>query len=74
MPSYIINTNAQPNGDNEVHVTPRSSCTSPRYPNPENQWHLGYHATCHEAVSKAKRLGYSRADGCYYCSYSCHTQ
>ena len=74
MPNYIINTNAQPSGDYEVHVTPRSSCTSPRYPNLENQRHLGYHETCSGAVSEAKRLGYLRADGCYYCSWPCHTR
>ena len=36
MPNYIVNKNAQSNRDNEVHVTPRSSCTSPRYPEEHN--------------------------------------
>ena len=46
MPNYIINTNAQSNGDNEVHVTPKqhSSCS---YPEPHNQKHLGSFSTCH---------------------------
>ncbi len=73
MPYYIVNKNAQSNGDNEVHVTPRSSCSSPLYPNPENQVHLGYHSTCHGAVQAAKNLGYRRANGCYYCANACHT-
>ncbi len=72
MPNYIVNRNAQANGDNEVHVTPRSSCYSPRYPAPENQESLGSHASCHGAVQEAKRRGY-KADGCYYCSPACHT-
>ena len=40
MPNYIVNANAQPNGDNEVHVYPQqhSSCS---YPAPANQVHLG---------------------------------
>ncbi len=40
MPYYLINTNAQSNGDNEVHVTPKqhSSCS---YPAPQNQKHFG---------------------------------
>lgn len=74
MPSYIVNKNAQfGSGDYEVHVTPRSSCRSPRYPQPENQASLGYHETCSTAVLKAKRLGYQTADGCAYCAAACHT-
>ena len=40
MPSYIVNRNAQANGDNEVHVTPQehSNCT---YPALHNQVHVG---------------------------------
>ena len=72
MPYYIINTNPQPNGDNEVHLTPQSACSSPRYPSPQNQRSLGLHATCHGAVQEAKRVGYKTADGCAYCSPACH--
>ena len=72
MPSYIINRNAQPNGDNEVHVTPQQhgNCT---YPAPNNQEPLGYHATCHGAVVAANARGYARANGCYWCARECHT-
>ena len=73
MPSYIVNSNPQANGDNEVHTTPRSSCTSPHYPAVHNQVPLGLHADCHGAVREAKRRGYQTANGCYYCSKACHT-
>ena len=73
MLNYIVNKNAQSNRDYEVHVTPRLSCTSPRYPEVQNQVALGYHITCHGAVAKAKSLGYIAANGCFYCSNPCHT-
>jgi hypothetical protein len=74
LPNYIVNKNAQfDTGDHEVHLTPESSCSSPRYPNPENRVPLGAHDSCHGAVAAAKRLGYSKANGCYYCSPACHT-
>lgn len=74
MPNFIVNRNAQfDTGDHEVHLTPRSSCSSPRYPAPENQEALGSHTTCHGAVQEAKRRGYVKANGCAYCSPSCHT-
>ena len=40
MPNYIVNSNAQPNGDYEVHVTPQqhNSCS---YPALANRVHLG---------------------------------
>ena len=51
MPNYIVNKNAQyDTRDHEVHVTPRSSCSSPRYPEPQNQETLGYYSTCNGAV------------------------
>lgn len=73
MSSYIVNSNAQANGDHEVHKSPRSECTSPRYPSSENQVSLGWFSNCADAVAKAKTLGYRTADGCYYCSNECHT-
>lgn len=74
MTNYIVNKNAQViSGDHEVHVTPRSSCTSPSYPLPENQVSLGYHPNCAGAVQEAKRLGYQTANGCYFCAFACHT-
>ena len=73
MSNYIVNKNAQSNGDHEVHVTPKSSCSSHKYPLPQNQVDLGWHATCHGAVQKAKGLGYTKADGCFWCANDCHT-
>ncbi len=74
MPNYIVNKNAQYNsGDHEVHLTPQSACSSPRYPELANREDLGWHSDCHGAVAEAKRRGYRTANGCYYCSNSCHT-
>lgn len=73
MPNYIVNTNAQPSGDHEVHEAPRSSCSSPDYPAPQHQESLGYHGSCADAVTEARRRGYRTANGCYYCSRPCHT-
>ncbi len=70
---YIVNKNAQANGDHEVHKWPESLCSSPRYPLSENQLHLGEYVGCTGAVQEAKRRGYQTADGCYYCSSACHT-
>ena len=64
MPNYIVNSNAQPNGDYEVHVTPQqhNSCS---YPALANRVHLGYFATCHGAVTEAKARGYTTANDCH---------
>ena len=72
MPQYIVNSNKQSNGDNEVHQFPRSLCTSPRYPAIQNQVQLGVHSYCRGAVEKAKRMGYN-ANGCWYCARECNT-
>ena len=72
MPNYIVNKNAQSNGDYEVHVTPQAqNCR--RYPELWNQESLGFHATCRGAVQVAVRRGYRTANGCYYCAKDCHT-
>lgn len=67
MNVYYVNDNAQSNGDHEVHT---DKCSF--LPAPENRTYLGYFATCQEAVSKARQI-YPQSDGCYYCSYACHT-
>lgn len=73
MPNFIVNRNAQSNGDNEVHEFPSSRCSSRFYPLPQNQVPLGWHSSCVGAVSHAKGLGFARANGCYYCANACHT-
>lgn len=70
MPNYIVNRNAQSNGDHEVHD---ESSTRGCLPDRANRVALGYFSSCSGAVSEAKRRGYSRANGCAYCAASCHT-
>ncbi len=68
MPTYVMNKNAQLNGDHEVH---KKGCSWE--PKAENQYPLGEHATCRTAVAKAKTIN-PKADGCKYCSPDCHTR
>lgn len=67
MTEYIMNKNAQSNGDHEVH-----KITCHRLPLPENRLPLGDFSSCHGAVRKAKEYD-PDADGCFYCSPDCHT-
>jgi hypothetical protein len=71
MPIFIINKNAQSNGDHEVH----NITTGCRYmPAVSSQIDLGHHASCHAAVAEAKRRWpQSRINGCYYCASACHS-
>ena len=69
MPHFIVNHQAQANGDHEVH----NKTTGCRYmPAPQNQKDIGNHASCHGAVMEAKKT-YSKSNGCYYCCNACHT-
>ncbi len=71
MARFIINKNAQNNGDHEVH-NKTEGCSF--MPNIENQVDLGFHQNCHGAVATAKsRWPSDRINGCYYCSNACHT-
>lgn len=63
---YYVNTNAQPNGDHEVHVV---SCT--HGPSEANRKYLGDFTTCGPAKAEARRY-YATADGCFYCCNACH--
>lgn len=66
MPCFVVNKNAQPNGDHEVH---EEGC---RYmPDIDNQMPLGSHASCESAVEKAKGR-YPTADGCAHCCPKCN--
>lgn len=67
MAKYYVNKNAQSNGDHEVH---RYDCSF--LPLTENRIYLGEHDTCSPAVREAKKH-YTKSNGCYYCSNSCHT-
>lgn len=66
MNDYYVNTNAQANGDHEVH---KEGC---KYM-PNSRKHLGEFANCYDAVRAATRH-YAQVNGCYYCSSECHTQ
>lgn len=68
MASYYRNKNAQLNGDHEVH---REGCGW--MPLPANQHYLGEFDSCFRAVAVAKTFDPS-ADGCAYCSPTCHTR
>ncbi len=71
MQKFVINKNQQSNGDHEIHNA-TTGCVF--MPNPENQINLGYHNSCKEAVSYAKKqYSDSRINGCYYCCRACHT-
>lgn len=64
---YYVNTNAQTNGDHEVHA---ASCNW--LPAQQHREYLGDFAHCAPAVAEARRT-YRRANGCYWCSRACHT-
>lgn len=71
MPQFIINKNAQANGDHEVHNA-TEGCSY--MPDPANQIDLGYHTSCHGAVAEARQKWRdNRINGCYYCCNPCHT-
>lgn len=67
MPNYIINSNADHKGYNEVHET-----TCNHLPNYSNRIDLGWHINATSAVSYAKMNGWRHADGCYYCCEEVH--
>lgn len=71
MQKFIVNKNAQNNGDHEVHNA-TTGCTY--MPNSENQVEAGFHSTCAGAVAEVKRNNPThRINGCYYCCNACHT-
>lgn len=71
MPTYVVNKNAQPNGDHEVHD---EASTRGCLPDVSNRVSLGFFLSCSGAVSEANRRGYRPANGCYYCANACHTR
>ena len=65
METYVVNRNAQPNGDHEVH---KVGCGF----FPSNNMPLGQFTACAPAVLVAKRV-YPQSNGCFWCSNECHT-
>lgn len=68
MPHYIVDRNAQPNGEHEVHV--RGSVWS-CLPAEADQREIGSHDDC-EGALRIARLFYGRANGCARCAVSGH--
>lgn len=68
MPYYLVNKQAQPTGEREVHET-----TCSYLPHPPNRDNLGWHSNCASAVAVARRR-YHNVDGCRWCSPACHTR
>lgn len=68
MDFYYLNldTTKNPNGDNEVH---KESC---RFCPVDNRVYLGLFSDGREAVNEAKRRGFQRADGCFWCCKEAH--
>ena len=67
MPRYYVNKNSQDNGDHEVHD---SGC--PWLPIRDNRIYLGLFLYCQSAVREAKKH-YTKVNGCFWCSRTCHT-
>ena len=68
MPNYYVNDTAQSeSGDHEVHEDGCYWLSLAR-----NTTFLGWFASCHGAVAKAKQKYPATADGCKHCSPACH--
>ena len=65
---YYVNTEAQRNGDHEVHKT---GCAW--MPAEKNRKYLGEFDSCVGAVKEAKKTYLKTANGCVHCSKACHT-
>jgi len=67
MAEYCVNRKAQDNGDHEVHTL---DCEY--LPVAVNRQYLGSFSNCQDAVREAKKY-YAQSNGCYFCSFECHT-
>lgn len=65
---YYVHTQTDNQGDHEVHT---EQCT--HLPSVLYRRELGNFLSCQSAVVEARRLGYSRVNGCYWCCRPCHT-
>ena len=63
---YYVNTNAQANGDHEVH---RATCSW--LPDERNRLYLGEFYSSKDAVKEARKYFY-RVDGCAFCCPESH--
>ena len=69
MKMYYINKTTDAYGNNEVHT---SDCYWLKLASKTE--YLGSFNNAIEAVAHAKRIGYSSADGCKFCSSEAHTE
>jgi len=67
MKKYYVNTQAQSNGDYQVHS---EDCR--HLPKLINRIHLGIHSNCEDALTEAKKT-FSHSNGCKKCSPECDT-
>lgn len=68
---YVLNRNAQPNGDYEIHNGTKG-CNW--MPSKDNQIDLGSFPSCIEAVVYAKTTyDNHQINGCKFCCEPCHT-
>lgn len=65
---YYVHTLTDNQNDHEVHT---EYCS--HLPLAVNRRYLGEFTSCQPAVQVARNLGYSRVNGCYWCSTPCHT-
>ena len=63
VPIYYVSQEPEDDGGHEVH---RDTC----YRLPVMRQYLGLHASCEQAVAKAREQ-YQRAVGCRLCAYEC---
>lgn len=69
MDHYYVEIASQPNGDHLVH---RLGCSRLLGLGQQNVIHLGEFWLCDQAVEEAGEY-YSRVNGCFLCSESCHS-
>lgn len=69
MPNFCVNTEAQSNGDHEVHDLDQNKWCLPAA---SHRRALGWHASCQGAVQAAKSY-YRQSNGCAWCVPACHT-
>lgn len=69
MPSYYVNRQPQSTGEHEVH---EHNC--PHGAAATNRADLGFHTSCHTAVTAAGLAGFKNVDGCGHCCAACNTR
>ena len=68
---YIINNNAQPTGEHEVHA--EAYCN--HLPEPINRIFLGHYDDCSQPLREARvEWPHLIIDGCEHCIPACHTR